>query len=351
MSSKRVTSQDVAKAAGVSRTTVSMVLNNVQHIKISEQTRQHVLETALALGYVPNAAAQALASSRSQIVGLVMARQPYHIIADAFLNLLLDGFLQSIHRNGLRLLVDIVEPKHQQETYLRLARAKHIDGLILAGVRQDDEGVYSLVKEGIPAVLIGSLPDPIIDTVDVDNRSASKVAVEHLIGLGHTQVACITNASLEYSSPSQRLEGYRQALNSAGLPYNEDLVRQGDYVIESGYGQMNNLLDAQTPFSAIFVASDVVAQGAIAALHERKLRIPEDIAIVGFDDVPMARFTTPSLTTIHVPAQKMAEDACELLVSRIANGDAPIQHIHLPSQLVVRNSCGAKQTSIATSHS
>jgi LacI family transcriptional regulator len=343
MTSKRVTSQDVARAAGVSRTTVSMVLNNVTSIKISQQTRQLVLDTALQLGYVPNAAARALASDRSHIIGLVMARQSHHIVTDAFLNLILDGLLKSIHRHSMRLMIEIVEPKHQQETYLHMARAKHIDGLILAGVRQDDEGIYALMKEGIPAVLIGSMSEALIDTVDVDNRRASRDAVEHLIGLGHTRIACVTNASLDYFAPAQRLDGYRTALEAAGLPYDADLVRSGDYTLQSGYTQMNSLLDSRARFSAVFIASDVVAQGAFAAIQERGLNIPRDIAIIGFDDVPLARFLVPSLTTIHVPAQEMAEQACEILIKKIAKMNGVLQNIFLPTELVVRESCGAKQ--------
>ncbi len=342
MASKRVTSNDVAIAAGVSRTTVSMVLNNVTHIKISPETRQHVLETAQRLGYVPNAAARALASSRSQIIGLVMARHSHHILSDAFLNLLLAGFLNSVHQQSLRLMIEIVEPQHQQETYLQLTRSKHIDGLILAGVRQDDEGAYMLLKEGIPAVLIGSMPDSQIDTIDVDNRRASRDMVDHLIGLGHTRIACITNAPLDYSSPSQRLEGYFDALEAAGLTPDKDLIRIGDYTTQSGYEQMNSLLESKANITAAYVASDVVAQGAMAAIHERGLRIPRDIAVVGFDDVPFARYLVPSLTTIHVPAQQMAEKACEMLIRRIEIIDAPLQHIILPTEIIVRDSCGAK---------
>lgn len=342
MAGKRVTSKDVAVAAGVSRTTVSMVLNNVKGVQISEETRQLVLKTATELGYVPNAAAQALAFQRSQTVGLVMARQSHHLIADAFLNMLLDGMLTSVHKHGMRLLLEIVEPKHQQEAYLHLTRAKHIDGLMLAGVRQDDEGIATLLREGIPAVLIGSLPNNNLCTVDVDNRLSAYKATAHLINLGHKEIACITNAPLEFSAPSQRLDGYKDALVTAGIPYDPRLVRSGDYDLQSGYEQMLDLLNSGVSFTAAFVASDVVAHGAIAALHERGVSIPDDVAIVGFDDVPFARFIDPPLTTIYVPAQQMGELACDTLISHIANPDLSSQHLVLPTELVVRSSCGAK---------
>ncbi len=341
MKAKRVTSQDVADAAGVSRTTVSMVLNDVPGAKISEETRQRVLKVAQKLGYVPDAAAQALASRRSQIIGLVQARQTHHIIADAFLNQMVGGLLQSVHRHDMRLLIDIVEPEHQKETYLRLVRAKHIDGLLLAGPRIDDEGLRALEEDRFPTVLIGYQPDIALCSVDVDNRAAARMAVAHLIQLGHERIACITNAPPTYGAPVERLAGYRDALEAAGLVYDEGLVRYGDYDLTSGYEQMKDLLEEGPEFTAAFVSSDVVALGAMAAIQERGLRVPEDIAMVGFDDVPFARHTNPRLTTIHVPAVEMARWACEMLIQLIQQGELSNPHRILDTHLVVRESCGA----------
>ena len=180
MSKKRVTSKDVAKLAGVSRSTVSFVLNDVKGMKISNDTRIKVKGAADELGYVPDAAAQALASRRSRIIGLILTRKPHHIASDAFITQILDGVLEIVHKNDLRLLVDIVEPEHQEEAYTEMVRAKRIDGILLSGPRFDDDALMVLGEEGFPTVLIGQLPGPTFYSVDVDNFSAA--VFYHVVG-------------------------------------------------------------------------------------------------------------------------------------------------------------------------
>lgn len=342
MSSKRITSQDVANAAGVSRTTVSLVLNKVPGVQITEETRQRVIAAAHQLGYVPDAAARALVSRRAQIIGLVLIRRHQHFTSDAFLTQTLDGMLETVHKHGMRLLIDIIEPEHQQEAYLRLVRAKHIDGLIFSGPRHDDEALLALQEEGIPVVLIGQLPESQLYSVDIDNRAASRMAVEHLLGLGHTRIACITNAATEYTGAEERLAGYREALNANGISYDAKYVRNGDFSPQSGYTQMKELLEENPPFTAVFVASDEVAVGAKAALYDHGMTIPNDIALVGFDDLPLAAYLEPPLTTIHVPAIEIARQASEVLIQLI-KGELPTEKTNiLEASLVVRDSCGAK---------
>lgn len=342
MTAKRVTSQDVAELAGVSRTTVSMVLNHIPGIQISEETRQRVFAAALELNYVPNAAAQALASRSSRIIGLILTRDPHHIASDAFITQVLDGLVQVSHRHGLRLLIDIVAAEHQKQAYLELVRAQRIDGILLSGPRFDDDALRTLHEHGFPTVLVGQVPGSQFYSVDVDNRSAARQAVDHLIRLGHRRIACITNAPITYTAASDRLAGYRDALEAAGLLYDESLVRYGDFDPDSGYLQMLDILNLDPRPSAVFVASDVVAFGAQAAIRERGLRIPGDIALVGFDDVPLARFVDPPLTTIRLPAVELARRASEMLIGLI-QGDHPAQkNVLLGTSLVIRASCGAQ---------
>jgi LacI family transcriptional regulator len=318
-----------------------LVLNNVPGAQIGEETRQKVLLAARKLGYVPDAAARALVSGRSQIIGLVLIRRPHHIAADGFLTQTLDGLMEDVHRFGLRLIIDIIEPEHQQEAYLNLVRSKHIDGIILSGPRFDDGALDALEKEGVPLVLIGQLPGSNFHSVDVDNFNASRMAVDHLICLGHSQIACITNASPFYTAAADRLAGYAQALTYAGLPYDETLVRFGDFDISSGYSQMQSLFESAAKFSAVFVASDEVAIGAKAAIFERNLSIPHDIALVGFDDLPIARYLVPPLTTVSVPAIKIARQASAMLINMLHGEEVKERQVILEAPLTIRESCGA----------
>jgi DNA-binding LacI/PurR family transcriptional regulator len=337
----RVTSQDVADAAGVSRTTVSLVLNKVKGAQISEETRRRVVESAKRLGYVPNAAARALASRRAQIFGLLLTRQPHHIASDMFISQILDGLIEIVRKNDMRLLIDIVQPEHQEVAYLDLVRAKRIDGLILSGPRSDDKALHVLVQEGFPTVLIGQLPGTDFYSVDVDNRGAAQTAVNHLISLGRDRIACITNAQPSYTASVERLWGYRDALMAAGIPFDEKLVRYGDYDLESGFNQMDDLLSNHVRFDAAFVASDTVALGAIAAIHKHGLRVPDDIALVGFDDVPLARYASPPLTTIHLPALELSRLAAETLIKLLRGIKIKQKQVILETHLVIRESCGA----------
>ena len=338
---KRVTSQDVADLAGVSRTTVSLVLNDVQDVKISPETRRRVFDAVRELDYVPYAAAQALASRRSQIVGLILTRSPHHIAADAFLTQILDGLFEVTHRHNMRLMIDIVEPKHQKEVYLQMARAKHIDGILLSGPRIDDDALRALALDEFPTVLLGQLPGTEFCYVDVDNRAAAKDAVAHLLKLGHRRVACLTNASISYTAAADRLDGYREALEESGLEFDPALVRYGDFDPHSGYQAMVDLLESGEKFTAAFVASDTVALGAKAALHEHGLVIPKDIAIVGFDDLSFSRYLSPPLTTVHLPAVDLARRAAEMMIQLLESGKSSCRQVLLDTRLIVRKSCGA----------
>lgn len=335
---KRVTSQDVADLAGVSRTTVSFVLNDVKRYTINPETRRRVKQAAEQLGYVPNASAQALASRRAKAIGLVMTRSPQYIASDTFLPQIIGGLLDIVKKQQLGVLIEWVEPGHQLQTYRQLVHAKHIDGMILLTPRIDDEGLKELEDFDIPVVLMGNIPDSALHSVDIDNRLAARQAVKHLIDLGHRQIACILNASLPYSSANERLLGYQDALQAAGLEPDKSLVRQADFDPQSGFTQMQSLLTNEKKFTAIFIASDNVAVGALSAIQEAGLQIPEDLSIVGFDDIPWAAFSNPPLTTVHTPAQELVQGACLLLLDLMQGKAGQQRHIRIQSELVIRQS-------------
>lgn len=336
---KRVTSKDVAQKASVSRTTVSLVLNNVDGIQISPETRQRVIDAANELGYVPDATGQALASRRTKAIGLVMTRSPHHIASDTFLPQILGGMMEVVKNNKLRLLFEAVETQHQDYAYLELARAKHIDGMILLTPRLDDAGLKRLEQVDVPTVLMGDIQGSNLYSVDVDNQLASQEAVQYLLDLGHTKIACIGNAPPTYTSSMERVQGYKDALMKSGIHPDDDLIRYADFTPQSGYEQAKSLLDSGKEFTAIFIASDNVAIGGKAALREAGLKIPDDISLVGFDDIPWAQYADPPLTTVHLHAQELARRACLMLMDLLKGREPEINRQIIGTQLVVRQSC------------
>ena len=339
MKSKRVTSQDVANLAGVSRTTVSLVLNEVEGIHITPETRQKVRDAAEKLGYIPNATAQALATQRAKAIGLVMTRSPHHIASDTFLPQILGGLLDVIKQHKLHLLIESVEAEHQDRVYLELAQAKHIDGMILLTPRIGDSAIKKLEEVDVPSVLMGEVADSNLYSVDVNNRLAARKATQYLLDIGHTQIACISNALPSYTAAPDRVLGYKDALIAAGIIPDDELIRYADFDPQSGFDCMQSLLASEKKFTAVFVASDNVAMGAKSALREAGMRIPDDISLIGFDDIPWAQYSDPPLTTIRLPAQKLASEACLVLLDLMQGAEREEQHIVLDTELVVRKSC------------
>jgi DNA-binding LacI/PurR family transcriptional regulator len=338
---RQARSQDVATLAGVSRTTVSFVLNDVPGVKISEETRRRVLEAAQQLNYYPTAAARSLASGKTHRIGLILGEGQERLAADAFLPTFLQGVTASVHQRGYLLLIQLAEDVPSHEAYARLIREQQVDGLILSGPRSDDPLLVELAEDRYPLIFHGRLNGSQFPCVDVDNQAGARQAVRHLLRLGHRRIGFISNAPLSYSGAQDRFAGYKDALCQQGLDLDEDLVRTGSFVPESGQAAMEKLLDLPERPTAVFAASDVIAMGAMSAIHSAGLRIPEDVAIVGFDDIFLAAQAHPPLTTVRVPAYGLGWTAAEVLISLI-EGDK-VSSVTLETELVIRESCGASQ--------
>ncbi|HLX35238.1 MAG TPA: LacI family DNA-binding transcriptional regulator [Candidatus Limnocylindrales bacterium] len=334
MQVRRPKSDDVAARAGVSRTTVSFVLNDTPGTSISPATRERVLAAAAELGYQPHASARGLAAGRTHTLGLVLRQSPEQVAEDALLAETLRGLAAAARAERYRVLVEPYAPN--DGAYGDLVRSHRTDGLVVSGPRTDDRELAGLAAAGAPVVLQGSLPGVDLPSVDVDNVGASNLAVEHLIGLGHRAIGCITNAPLTYTAAAERLQGYLAALEDAGIERHPELTAEAAFDAASGRRTMSQLL-ARGSLTAVFVASDVVAFGAIAAIREAGLRVPTDVSVVGFDDIPLAGFFDPPLTTIHLPAFDLGRAAGVALLDRI-HGRPVNSRTVLPTELVVRSS-------------
>lgn len=313
-------------------------MNDVVDAKISAVTRSRVLKAARELGYFPNASGKALAQRKTENIALVYTRSYHHIACHSILLRLIDGLMQVAHERNLRLMIDAVDEGTSGNNILKLARANHIDGLIMLEPRNDDQQLLALARDRFPVVLIGTLPGTDLCSIDIDNMKAAHGAVEHLIASGHSRIGCITNAPPQFTAATARLAGYHQALQSHGIPYLPSLVRFGNFNPESGYTAMHSMLGEKELPTAVFVASDTVAIGSLRAIAERGLRIPQEIAVFGFDDIVDSLYTSPPLSTVRFDVEGHGRRSAEILYD-LMNGNlrAP-QHETTPFQLVLRAS-------------
>jgi DNA-binding LacI/PurR family transcriptional regulator len=337
---RQARSQDVAKLAGVSRTTVSFVLNEVPGVKISDETRQRVLQAARELNYYPTAAARSLASGKTRRIALILGQSKDRLAADAFLPTFLQGITASVNRRSYLLMVQMAEAVPSHEAYTRLIREQQVDGLILSGPRSDDALLDELAKDDFPLILHGRLEGSGLPWVDVDNKAGGYVATTHLIGLGHRRIGFISNAPLSYAGAYERFAGYKAALGEHDIPFHDDLVRTAVFVPHSGRTAMEALLALPERPTAVFAASDVVALGAMSAIQAAGLKIPQDMAIIGFDDIFLAAHACPPLSTVRVPAYGLGWTAADVLITLI-EGDEEVASVTLETELVIRESCGA----------
>jgi LacI family transcriptional regulator len=334
----------VAALAGVSRTTVSFVLNE-RDAQISAATRERVLDAARQLGYHPHASAQQLAGAPSRTIGLVLRQTPEQVAGDPFLAETLRGLTATAAEHGLRVIVEAHDG--DGNGFRELIRSRRIDGLVVSGPRAGElEALRAVAAEGFPVVLQGWLPGLDVPSVDVDNRDGARRAVEHLLGLGHRRIACITNAPLEYTAARERFEGYEAALRAAGIEPDPTWVEEAAFDAPSGQRAMAALLERMEP-DAVFVASDVVALGAIGALRQSGRDVPTDVSVVGFDDIPLAAHLDPPLTTVRLPAFELGQALGRALFERIAAPGVPARTL-LPTELIVRESTGPPRLSPAS---
>ena len=336
-----VTIYDLAREAKVGIGTVSRCLNN--HPSVSPETRARVLAVMKRLNYHPHAYAQRLASKRANTISCII---PYFI--SYFFVQVLQGVQDKASELGIDLILYGVNHPEQADHYLRRSLNRgHVDGVMFFSMKFPENFVARFQQMQLPLVLVDAM-HPQFDSIRVENREGALMAVRHLIGLGHRNIAMI-NASLQTQPAQARLEGYRAALEEAQIPFvQERLVvssigKQDGFNREAGRASMQELLRSpknRREITAVFVASDVQAIGALEVAREAGLRVPEDIALVGFDDIELAMHS--GLTTMRQPMHEMGELALEKLMARVKDPQARPTLTSFMPELVIRNSCGAK---------
>lgn len=331
------TLNELAKHAGVSRSTASRVINNQPNV--DPATRAKVLSAAKTLNYQPNVAARGLAAGRTGILGLVIPMGVSALFTDPYFPLLIQGISSACHKYDHSVMLWLAEPEYERRTIRQILSGGLIDGVIVASALTDDTLFEALRKDGKPSVLIGRHPgDPTVSYVDVDNINSAREIVAHLLRLGYRRVATITGPA-NMIAGADRWNGYLEALRERGIPQDPSLIVEGDFTEAGGYAAVQRLL----PFKpeAVFIASDAMAAGALRALREAGLSVPGDIAVAGFDDMPFAARTDPPLTTVRQPIQRAGSVAVETLIDLVAHPNSLPRRIILPTELVIRGSCGA----------
>jgi LacI family transcriptional regulator len=330
VSAKDATIKDIARKAGVSYATVSRALNGKYGVKPS--TRERVLSVARRLGYRPNVVARGLVTRRTMTIGLIVPD-----IKNPFFPEVAGGVEDAAREAGYGvLLCNSNWQKVSERQYVTLLAGRRVEGIIIAPISRADEPVDDRVPVALPLVYVSSTPRSTARSyVVIDNVRGGLLATKHLLNAGRAPVAFIGSRE---SSDDERFEGYRRALEDRGVAYDERFVRLGDMRQASGYRLFREMIEDGDRPRSVFAENDLMALGCMQAAQERGLRVPEDIAIVGFDDIPFASFPEVQLTTIRQPTYDMGRMAVDILLARIARAPGPneARQVVLEPQLVVR---------------
>jgi LacI family transcriptional regulator len=337
MPTEKLTIRQIARLAGVSRSSVSRVINN--RTNVSPELREQVQRVIAETGFQPDPIARSLSNRSSHIIGLVIPLAIRSLFEDPFFPRLMQGISQGCNSHNYTLSLFLFHSEEEErELYHRISRNRLLDGFIITATRTGDPLIPELLANEIPFVVHGKHEDPRVSFVEVDNESGAYTAVSHLVREGRQRIALITGLPNSLAAENRK-QGYLKALRERRVPVDESLITRGDFTETSGYEAMQRLLPHKP--DAVFVASDTMALGAMRALREAGRKVPDGIAVVGFDDLPQATTADPPLTTVRQPIQRAGALAVEMLIDILENGAEPPRHIILPTELVIRASCGS----------
>jgi LacI family transcriptional regulator len=326
--SRAATIRDVAARSGVSVATISRVFNAT--VPVSNDVRERVLAAARELSYVPHAAARSLSTRSTGTFGVVLPD-----LHGEFFSEVIRGIDLSARRAGYHVLVSGSHADRAEMRAVLSALRGRVDGLIVMSPDLEPEGLVSDLPHGLPIVLLNSVVKG-WPSLTIDNQGGARAVVRHLVALGHRRIAFV-GGPLQNVDARDRRRGYRAAIRAAGL---EPIEIDGRFTEESGYEAARAVLEITPRASAVFTANDAMAIGALSSLREAGVRVPDDVALVGFDDVPIARYLAPPLTTVSVPIAELGRSGFELLHA-LTRGERPQPEMKLKTALVVRESCGA----------
>jgi len=325
--------RDVAKAAGVSVATVSKVLNG--YTTVNEKTKERVLQFVKELQFRPNSAARSLVGRRSMTIGMFLTTG----LAHPFFTQILSGMEQALKSKGYDLIYLAQLSWNKEYSFVRHCQSRNVEGVVVFGFQHEDMSFDELIESGIPTLFIDlDVREGRAGYISSDNQEAVQHAVQYLYGLNHHKISFLTGNKDSYVGIS-RLKGYRAGLAQAGIPYQDCYVSEGDFTRETGYLAMNKLLELSEPPTSVICCSDMSAIGAMEAIRDAGLSVPEDISVIGFDDIELASMVSPAITTVRQDMMTIGRRSIELLDDLIHDDKLPPPEEIIPTELIIRNTC------------
>ncbi len=332
---EEVTMEDIAEEAGVSKATVSRVINEDSYV--SEETREQVMEVVRKYNYQPHTVARGLARDLSHTIGLAIPGPPRNITDPFFLEFL-HGVGNKAATYDFSVSLPTIKDDSVRKLYEEAINFNRIDGMIVVNPKIDDFRIEYLRNKNIPFVFLGrTFSDEQVAWVDGDNVGGAYEAAEYLINQGHTEIACISG-DVDFVASHLRQEGYRQALADNNLNFKQNLIARGDFTRDSGYQAMKVLLGRSVSFTAVFVINDAMAMGAIKALKEAGIKVPEECAVMGFDGIDLGAYIDPQLSTMRQPIYQLGVEACETIIKLITGDQVVEKQKVLPIEKLIRES-------------
>jgi LacI family transcriptional regulator len=326
------TMKQVAERAGVSTSTVSHVINNTR--VVSEDVRERVLALIAEMRYIPSAVARSLKNDKTQTIGMMIPNNSNPYFAE-----LIQGIEDASFKLGYNIILcNAYDDAEKQAAYLRVLMEKRIDGLILVASGADESLGHLLATQNTPMVLVDREVEGVeADFIESDHEQGGYIATKYLLDLGHREIACVSGP-IDLLPSRDRVVGYMRALKEAGLKFRLDYLVRSDFTSEGGFNAFRQLLALEHRPTAIFASNDLMAIGGICAASEAKVRVPEELSVMGYDDIALASFSTPRLTTVAQPKYEIGEQTARMLVERIQGAALPPRREKLQTELVVRQS-------------
>jgi LacI family transcriptional regulator len=332
--------KDIAERLGVSVATVSRALNDKPGV--SDEVRQRVLDLAAEVAFTPHSAGRGLSTARTQMLGFIVQRKVFPASRDPFYLHIMHGVEEAAAQRGYHVILSSVGDTDgaRQTPVLPLVRENRVDGLILAGPDLDRRLILALQQAGMPLVLVDNfLRQTPLDVILSDDREGARAVVAHLLAHGHEQIAFLGGPA-DWISTAERAAGYHEALAAAGKRASATVVHEAETTVESGYQATRRVLEHTPAPTALFAVNDSMAIGALRALREAGRRVPEEVAVAGFDDIDAAQHTHPPLTTARIFKEQLGRVAAQRLLDRLADPATPVQRTYVGTALIIRRSCG-----------